>query len=179
MRIIGGAFKRKKLIVPKEKSIRPTTDKVKEAVFDSIQFEIKNKTFLDLFSGSGQMGLEALSRGAARAFFIDNNRDSIALIRSNINITSLANRSKIIFSDAFAYLQRSSEFFDIAFLDPPYSMGILNKVLPSLINKMNKDGIIICESSTSDVLPEEIGNFKKIKLRKYGNIAISTFEGES
>ncbi|MDR1253616.1 MAG: 16S rRNA (guanine(966)-N(2))-methyltransferase RsmD [Oscillospiraceae bacterium] len=175
MRVIGGTVKRKKLIMPKGKEFRLTTDKVKEAIFSAIQFEINEKTFLDLFAGSGQMGIEALSRGASSAIFIDNSQTAIKVIRSNLSIVGFIEQSKIIFNDAFPFLNNICENFDIAFLDPPFHSGIINKILPIIAQKINHNGIIICETSVKEALPEKYDNFLKMKSYHYGKIAVNIY----
>ena len=162
MRVIAGSAKGRKLKTLEGMEVRPTTDKVKEAVFSSIQFDLPGAEVLDLFSGSGQMGIEALSRGANHAVFVDRAANSLRVTRENLE-------SLQFLSDA------SLHQFDIAILDPPYRKGILMQVLPLLESKMHPDGIVICEHETGLELPENVGMLCLTKQRKYSTITITTY----
>ena len=165
MRVITGSAKGKCLETLSGVAVRPTTDRVKEAVFSAIQFEIDGKNFLDLFAGSGQMAIEALSRGALSASLVDSSRESVSVIKKNLELCKFYDKAEIFNTDYFTFLKKNKTFFDIAFLDPPYKKGILNK-----------DGIIICEHPNDEILPEEIGeNFNLCKKMKYGKIIIEMF----
>ncbi len=157
--------------------VRPTTDKVKEAVFSSIQFYLENCTFLDLFAGSGQVGIEALSRGALKAYFVDSNNKSISVVKSNLKATSLSDRAIIIKSDYKAFLQKQDikDKVDIAFLDPPYADGLLEQALPMVADVMRKTGIMICESPLNESLPDQVGDFAIKNVKKYGKIKVTTY----
>ena len=128
MRVITGTIRGKRLKEPEGMDIRPTTDKVKESVFNIIQFRVPDARMLDLFAGTGQMGIEALSRGASEVVFTDKSRQAIKLIRENLDIAEFADRAKVINTDALAYL-KSGEKFDIVFMDPPYDSPLLDKAL--------------------------------------------------
>lgn len=123
MRVITGFAKGRKLRTLSGEDVRPTTDRVKEALFSIIQFEIEGRRVLDLFAGSGQLGIEALSRGAASAVFVDSSRDSIEVVRENLNTTQLAQSAQVIQMDSLAFLAGQCGPFDIALLDPPYGAG--------------------------------------------------------
>ena len=131
MRVITGTARGHKLLAPEGYDTRPTTDKVKEAICSALQFDFPYTTVLDLFAGSGQMGIEALSRGAERAVFTDSDPKAIACIRTNVQACQFAQHSEILRTDALSYLQRCTQKFDIAFLDPPYNQGILQQILPT------------------------------------------------
>lgn len=176
MRIITGTKKGKRLETPRGLDVRPTTDKIKEAIFSMLQFDLENCNFLDLFAGSGQMGIEALSRGAKSVTFVDASRNSINIVKKNILSTDFTDRSKVYNTDAALFLKKNNAIFDIAFLDPPYNKGILQNILPLLVKFINKKGFIICESSVDDVLPESIGEFSVFKIRSYGKILITTYK---
>lgn len=178
VRIITGIAKGKKLEVLSGNEVRPTSDRVKEAVFSAIQFQLEGKKFLDLFSGSGQMGVEALSRRAHEAFFIDARRESIEIIKKNLKHVDLELNAKVINTDAESYLNSTNEIFDIAFLDPPYYSGEIQKVMPLLVNLMSKDGIIICENPSDEELPVEFGSFILCKTHIYGKIKINIYRRE-
>lgn len=179
MRVITGTCRGRKLISPIGEDVRPTTDNVKESVFSIIQFSIEGRSFLDAFAGSGQMGIEALSRGAASAVFVDNSRRSLDVVRKNLELTGLRQRADIIGTDTLAYLSSCRRKFDIAFLDPPYKQGLLQNALVLLPRVMNESGYIICEHPADEALPERTGGFIIKKSYKYGKIIITVYSGES
>lgn len=176
MRIITGVKKGKRLYTPKGLDTRPTTDKIKEAIFSMLQFDLINCNFLDLFAGSGQIGIEALSRGASNATFVDVSQNSINIVKQNLLATDFVNCSKVYNTKAEIFLKKNKDIFDIAFLDPPYNMGILQKTLPVLVNFVAKEGKIVCESSINDVLPQNVGYFTIFKTNRYGKILITTYK---
>ncbi len=175
MRVITGSVRGKKLSVLEGNDVRPTTDKVKEAIFSIIQFELPGAKVLDLFAGSGQLGIEAISRGAEKVFFVDKAKASINIITENISATGFEDKSKVIFMDSLDYLKSSKEKYDIVFLDPPYNHGILEQVLPLLESHMNNGGRIICEHEQRLILPEKIGSICLKKKYKYGKIEVSQY----
>lgn len=179
MRVITGSARGRVLETLKGGDIvRPTTDKVKEAVFSSIQFEIEGRTFLDAFAGSGQMGIEALSRGAGKAVFIDASRKAAAVIERNLTVTNLKQFASVITADTLSYLRNCMEEFDIAFLDPPYNTGILQETLPIIAQRMKKTGVIICESALNDKILQKYYKFTLDRERTYGKIKVSTYRHE-
>lgn len=174
MRVISGEVGGRRLQTPEDFAVRPTTDKVKEALFSSLQFEIEGARVLDLFSGSGQLGIEALSRGAESAVFVDNSKQSIALTKKNLSLCSL--NAQVILADSVSYIEKSEETFDIVFLDPPYLAGILQKVLPSVSEHMSESGVIVAESPFGEELPEKLNNsFELVKQKKYGSMQLSFY----
>ncbi|MBR4200235.1 MAG: 16S rRNA (guanine(966)-N(2))-methyltransferase RsmD [Oscillospiraceae bacterium] len=175
MRVITGTARGRKLLTPEGLDTRPTTDKVKEAVCSALQFDFPGANVLDLFAGSGQMGIEALSRGARRATFIDADNRALSCIRQNVKACGFADIAAVLKSDAVSFLQRTGERFDIAFLDPPYRHDILPQILPILAEKMQKNGIIVCEHEPECKLSQRILNFDLQKQKKYGKIMISVF----
>ena len=179
MRVITGSARGRVLETLKgEDVVRPTTDKVKEAVFSSIQFELEGRDFLDVFAGSGQMGIEALSRGARSAAFIDSSRQAVAVIERNLKVTGLQPLARIIRADSLTYLRSCPDRFDIAYLDPPYNMGILQEALPIIAQIMKKTGVIICESALNDKLLQKYYKFTLDRERTYGKIKVSTYRHE-
>ena len=138
MRVITGSARGRKLLTLEGEDVRPTTDRVKEAVFSVIQFETEGRRFLDFFAGSGQMGIEALSRGAKEAVFVDSAKKSVEIIRKNLASTKLAENANVVQTDWKSYLSVSGTQFDIAFLDPPYGKGILQRALEALPAHMSK-----------------------------------------
>ncbi len=179
MRVITGLAKGRKLETLTGTDVRPTTDMIKEAVFSAIQFDIEGRAFLDLFAGSGQMGIEAISRGADRAVFIDANPDAVAVIKSNLSKTGFTDKSKVFRSDYFSFLASTSEKFDIAFLDPPYRLDILEKALNTVTGVMQPHGIIICEHPLDVTVPDKINGFALERQRKYSKIIISIYRKDS
>ena len=178
MRVITGIARGRKLETLSGNDVRPTTDKVKEAIFSSIQFDIEGRRILDLFAGSGQLGIEALSRGANSATFVDLNTDAFAVIERNLKNTNLKDDAKVVRADYFSFCAGTRDTFDIAFLDPPYREGILEKALSAVTGIMSDYGIIICEHPNDITLSENVGDFTKYKTAKYGKIAVSYFRKE-
>lgn len=175
MRVITGSAKGRRLKTLEGQDVRPTTERVKEAVFSIIQFDIEGRLFLDLFAGSGQMGIEALSRGARGAFFVDASRESINVIKQNVVATKV-DGAKILNTDSIAFIGRvQPEKFDIAFLDPPYKTGLLQQALPLVALQMKKSGIILCERPIDEEIPEKINGFVLDRNYRYGKIMISTY----
>lgn len=175
MRVITGKARGRKLQTPSGREIRPTTDVVKEAVFSIIQFGIEDRVFLDAFAGSGQMGIEALSRGAKKAVFLDSGKQSCETVKKNLTVTGLTENAVVKNTDTVAYLSGTPEKFDIAFVDPPYRTGLLMQALEKLPRVMNQGGIIICEHPIEEQLPEIIQDFAVKKHYKYGKIMITVY----
>lgn len=174
MRIITGLARGVRLETLEGDSVRPTTEKVKEAIFSSIQFDIEGATVLDLFAGSGQLGLEALSRGARKAVFIDSSPQAIEIIKRNVKKTKLEKSSVVYRSDYGSFLLGTKECFDIAFIDPPYSEGILDEALKSVVPRMSDAGIIVCEHPSDVSVSECVGSFKIFKQYNYGKLICVT-----
>lgn len=175
MRIITGSKRGKKLITLEGEQVRPTTDRVKESLFNILQFQLEGRKFLDLFAGSGQIGLEALSRGAALAVFVDSSKDSIRVVEKNVASTGLGDQAKVVLADFASYLRGCRERFDIAFLDPPYRQGLLEKALPLVAERMNPGGVILCEHPKDETLPETAGAFHQQKSYRYGKILLTAY----
>ncbi len=175
MRVITGTARGRKLQPLEGKDVRPTTDKVKESVFSIIQFQIQGRVFLDLFSGSGQIGIEALSRGAKKAYLVDQSIKSIRVIEQNVKTTGFEKSATVVRQDAQSFLLSARENFDIAYLDPPFDKGIIDDVLPLVSAKMNKGGVILCECGDSETLPEESGDFVLDRTYRYGKIKVSLY----
>ena len=150
MRIITGSARGTKLDTLEGETTRPTTDRVKEAVFSMLQFDIEGRAVLDLFAGSGQLALEALSRGAARATLIDQSRDAVAIITANAKKTHLYEKCRISNADYTSFIRGAAgrDRYDIVFLDPPYNSGLLEASLKAIANAdiLNVGAYIVCES---------------------------------
>lgn len=177
MRIITGQYRGRKLESPVGNDVRPTTDKVKEAIFNLLMLEVQDSICVDLFAGSGSLGLEALSRGATRCYFCDNSRSSINLIKENIKKCKAEGESVVIAGDYSKALSRLEEKIDIFLLDPPYREGMYEKCLSQIDsqNLLSDGGTIIAEHGSRDILPEHIGQLEKIKVRKYGTMSVSVY----
>lgn len=155
--------------------VRPTTDMVKEAMFSMVQFELEGARVLDLFCGSGQLGIEALSRGAAYCTFVDQSREAQEVTRQNLQTTGLGKNSKVAAMEAGAFLAATQDTFDIALLDPPYGQELPAKVLPALAEKMAPAGVILCETVKTDDPPQAVGDFTKVKTFRYGQIKLTVY----
>ena len=175
MRVITGIARGKRLRSLEGNDVRPTTDKVKEGIFSAIQFDIEGRRFLDMFAGSGQMGIEALSRGAESAVFIDSSPAAIKICTENVDFAGFLDSAKILKRDSIGYVSATAERFDIAFLDPPYEAGILLRALDTVTAKMSDYGIIICEHPSDVSLPDNAGNFTVYKVYRYGKINVTVY----
>lgn len=175
MRVITGTARGRRLETLDGLEVRPTTDKVKEAVFSAIQFEVEGAMVLDLFCGSGQMGIEALSRGAGKCVFVDNLRASTDITKKNLVTTDLFNKSKVVSMDVEMFLSTTKDKYDIIFMDPPYSKGLIQKCLPKAAECISDGGVILCEHEFNDEVPEQIGEFNMVKQYKYGRVFVTTY----
>ena len=176
MRVVSGIARGLRLETIVKNNIRPTTDKVKESVFNILQFDIIGKRFLDLFGGTGQIGIEAASRGASKVIIVENNREAFDVIKRNIKKLKDKFKIEAVFLNSVDFLVSTKEVVDIAFLDPPYGSGLLNVISKYIDRIMNKDGLIVCESSIDAGFDGSIGRFDKIKEYKYGKILISVYK---
>lgn len=174
MRVITGTARGRKLLEPSDMSVRPTTDMVKEAMFNIIQFDIEGRRVLDLFAGTGQLGIEALSRGAAECVFVDESPRSLKLVRANLERCSL--RGKVEQCDSLGYLRRAGKF-DLVFLDPPYDSNLLESALEIIQNVdiLNDGGIIVCESRPEKSMPELNAPYRRTLSRRYGKICLTVY----
>lgn len=167
MRIVGGKFRSRVIKAPNGMNTRPTSDKVKESMFNIINQKIFNAKCLDLFAGSGNLGLEAISRGANYVYFVDHNKNSINIIKENIKTLNVESQCKVFPLDYLVALKNINDCFDIIFLDPPYRYDILNNILKIVEEKnmINEFSIIIYESDKEHQLND--GNFINYTLKKY------------
>ena len=177
MRVITGKARGVQLKTPDGMTTRPTSDRVKEALFSIIQFEIPGATVLDLFGGTGQLGIEALSRGAKRAVFVDAGEPACRLIRENLKRTRLEGDAAVIRSDYLDYLKRCKETFQIIFLDPPYAEVFLETALKRIaeIDILQSGGIIVAERPLGKELPWEFEGFTRSRDYKYGNTLLTVY----
>jgi 16S rRNA (guanine966-N2)-methyltransferase len=179
MRVITGTARGRRLKTLEGNDVRPTTDRVKEAVFSIIQFEVQAAKVLDLFAGSGQMGVEALSRGAKLAVFVDQSKQSLEVVRENLKTTGLTAGSRVVAMDYKSFLLGCKDRFDIAFLDPPYHQGLLQEALPLVAACMEPGGVILCEHQKGEELPETVVDFKLQKQYNYGKITVTAYRAAS
>lgn len=175
MRVITGIARGRKLIAPEGLDVRPTTDKVKEAIFSAVQFELDGAYVLDLFAGSGQMGIEALSRGAKRAVFVDNSLKAIRCVNENLRNTGLARHAEVINRDSYDFIKQTAQKFNIIILDPPYRYGHIANLLPFAGKKLADGGCIICEYESDAEEPTAPEGTLLRKTYRYGKINVTIF----
>ena len=175
MRVITGIARGRRLVAPEGMDVRPTTDKVKEAIFSAIQFQIEGADVLDLFAGSGQMGIEAISRGAKHAVFIDSSNRALRCVHENLRNTGFERYSEVISRDSYDYIKLTSQHFDIIILDPPYRHSHVDNVLPFAAKKLNEGGLIICEYEAEADAPAAPEGMTLRKTYKYGKISAAVF----
>lgn len=180
LKIITGTAKGKILKTLEGEATRPTSERIKEAVFSSIQFDIESRRVLDIFAGCGQLGLEALSRGAESCMFIDSSREAMDVVKANVKATGFEKQCKYLVSDARNYIRKASgrEIFDLVFIDPPYALECSSDIMKRLCEGgMLADGaIVVCESGTETVNPDAFPHFEVTKSRQYGKkTAINIF----
>lgn len=177
MRVITGTARGRKLEAPLGADItRPTSDMVKEAMFSIIQFEVEGAMVLDLYAGSGQLGIEALSRGAKMCVFVDQNKEAHEVIKTNLTKTELLKSSRVVMMDAKSFLASTKDTFDIVLLDPPYGAEGINEILTLAAAKTADTGVIIYEAAKKTETPEQAGSFIRTKVRKYGAAALSVYK---
>lgn len=181
MRITGGQVRGRILANPKGLDIRPTTDQIREAIFSIIGQDLSGLRVLDLFAGTGSLGLEALSRGALQALFIDNSPQSIALIKKNLALCGFQDSGIILKRDLRRQILLTSalktELFDLVFLDPPYGKNIIPSLLEDLTPRdmLSSTSQVIAESSKTESLPSRVGNLHTIDIRLYGDTKITLY----
>lgn len=177
MRVITGTARGRKLRDLPGLDTRPTTDKVKESIFNIVQFDVEGRRVLDLFAGTGQLGIEALSRGAERCVFVDQSREAVKVIKENVEHTGFEQQSRVQQGDSIAFLTSCRERFGLAFLDPPYAADLLEKALFKMaeIDIMAENGIIVCESAVEKVLPDLPAPYEKGREYRYGKIKLTLY----
>ncbi len=175
MRVITGSARGMSLKTLDGELTRPTSEKVKEAVFSAVQFEIEGARVLDLFAGSGQLGIESLSRGAKNAVFVDSNKSAAEIIKANVEKTGFSDRAEIFVRDYASFLRMNIRKFDLVFLDPPYASGLLIKAAESVSDFVDEKGVVICEHPCSDTMPEKAGELSKYREYKYGKTAVTIY----
>lgn len=177
MRVITGTARGRKLkTLEGGEVIRPTTDRVKEAMFSIVQFELPGARVLDLFAGSGQLGIEALSRGAQSAVFVDNNAEAFETVKENLKTTGLYKNAEVLNTDSISFIKNSKLKFDLIIIDPPYKKGVSQEVLPYAAECCTDGATIICETDFSEELPDDLGSFVKHKEYKYSKTKLTTYK---
>lgn len=177
MRIISGTKRGKKLREPDNYDIRPTTDMVKESLFNIIQFDIEGRRVLDLFAGTGQLGIECLSRGAAEVTFVDQSREAVTIVKDNLKRCGF--EARVVQSDSIAFLGRG-EKFDVILIDPPYATNLVDKALEIInsVDILTEGGIIMCESGREKPMPDMNMPYFKCKEYNYGKVKLTTYNRE-
>ena len=180
MRVISGTARGRRLKELEGMETRPTTDRVKEAVFNIIQFDIEGRRILDLFAGTGQLGIEALSRGAAMAVFVEQRRDAATLIRDNLKVTDFTDRGRVINGEAMSFLASCREKFDVVFVDPPYAANLWEGTLAAIsrFDILANHGIIVCESPLEQEMPDVAPPYFLHRTYRYGKIKVTTYHRE-
>lgn len=172
MKVITGSLRGRTVQTLDGEATRPTTQRVKEALFSAVQFDIEGRRVLDAFAGSGQLGIEAISRGAASCVFVDSNREAAEIVRKNVTALGIGAQSTVLCQDTMQFLLRTSERFDIVFLDPPYAAGLLERALPASAGLLNPGGFIVCESDEKAELPETVGDLSLYRSYRYSHVKL-------
>lgn len=176
MRVITGFARGRRLLTPPDSAVRPTTDKVKESLFNIIRFDLPDSVVLDLFAGTGQLGIEAISGGAAKAVFVDSSKKSLELVKKNLEICLFSDKAQSFLSDAFDFLANTALKFDIVFLDPPYHKELCLKALEGLSHVLNDGALVICETQADEILPEKIDGIELCREYKYSTIKLTVYK---
>ncbi len=180
LRIVGGTARGIRINAPDTTKTRPTLDRVKESVFNMLMPYIDETHVLDLFAGSGNLGIEALSRGALHTVFVDESKTCRAIIAENLNKTKFISQSQILTMDVFRalrLLKDEGRKFDLVFMDPPYNMNFLVKTLQLLndFDIIKEDGIVACEHHEDERAPEKVGSLSKVRSKAYGDTLFSFY----
>lgn len=175
MRIIAGTARGRRLLTLKGEDTRPTLERVKEGIFSAAQFWLPGASVLDLFAGSGQLGLEALSRGAKHCTFVDSSPEAVSVIKQNADSLGLATQCRILRSTAVAFLARTTDRFDFVVMDPPYRSGELPRLLKMVSGICAPAAMVLCESEADIGLPQATGGLALEKQYRYGTVIVSRY----
>ncbi len=183
MRVISGSARGRRLLTPKNSRIRPTADRVKESLFNILTVvagNLSGRRVLDVFAGTGNLGIEALSRGAAEAVFVDENREAASLVRKNLELTGLAGSGRVLQMEALSALrslEKHAAPFGLIFLDPPYRQGLSGQALEFLAASalIDETSLVIVETAAREELPDRFGRLREFDRRVYGDTAIAFF----
>jgi 16S rRNA (guanine966-N2)-methyltransferase len=178
MRIISGKLKGRRLLTPRKGLLRPTADRVKESMFNILGKEVGGNVVLDLFAGTGNLGIEALSRGAKMTIFVEKHREALRLIERNISLCEMEDRSEILPKDVIQglrILNQRRESFDLILMDPPYEKGLIQRTLETLNAEMiyHRDSLLVIEHTRREPLPELSRSWHLIRQRKIGDTVLS------
>lgn len=178
MRIIAGLAKSRRLVAPPGDTTRPMTDRMRESLFSSIAARLPNARVLDLYAGSGSMGLEALSRGAESAVFVEKDRDALDTLRANLDAIGLG--GTVVASDVDAFLVRCSQVFDIAFVDPPYAVPLASVVetVDKLSPLLTQGAVVVVHRRYGDDLPSRLEDLVLVDQRRFGGAELWRYEKE-
>ena len=177
MRIVAGNARGRKLKELPGMDTRPTTDKVKESMFNIVQFDIEGRRVLDLFAGTGQLGCEALSRGAAYVTFVDQSREAVRVVKENAALVADPDSFEVLQRDALGFVQARPGKYGLIFLDPPYRTGLMEKALTAIatIDIVAEHGIIVCETGLDEILPTLPEPYEMGREYRYGKIKITLY----
>ncbi|MDR2665802.1 MAG: 16S rRNA (guanine(966)-N(2))-methyltransferase RsmD [Oscillospiraceae bacterium] len=177
MRVISGTARGRRLHEPSGRGVRPTADRVKEAMFNIIQLRVENRRVLDLFSGTGQLGIEALSRGARGAVFVDASPESVRLTRENVELSGVSGLEAVVRRDSIAYLGEGCGRFGLIFLDPPFDTALLRESLDKIMkfDILEENGIIVCESRSDAPAPDARDPYYIASGHKYGGTKLTLY----
>jgi 16S rRNA (guanine(966)-N(2))-methyltransferase RsmD len=180
MRVIAGTFRGMKLIAPTNEEIRPTLDRVREDIFNIIAPYVYEADFLDLYSGSGAVAIEAISRNAMSATLVENAAQSLKVISENIKKTKQQDKFKVVARDVERFLNQSSHTYDIIFLDPPYKETNIEAQLDLIVTKglIDPSGVIVAEQGVNAHLPESFGSFSLYRTKKYKSTVVYFYRDE-
>ena len=173
MRVIAGKARGHNLVTPDGLDVRPTLDRVKESVFSALMPYLSDAVVLDLFSGSGSLGIEALSRGASKCDFVDSARRSVQATNDNLKATRLLDFANVHFSDWKSFLSNSRTEYDLVFLDPPYTKGIEDEVMSVLAKNVSECGVVVLET---EIVPKPFSGFEVIRQAKYGRVYVTFYK---
>ena len=174
LRVISGSARGKKLISLEGLEVRPTLDRVKESVFNMIAFDIAQARVLDLFCGSGALGIEALSRGAEEAVFVDSAKASLAVTQKNLEATHLLSQATLCLSDSVQFLQKTTEPFDLIFIDPPYKAKLYDAVVETIAMRglLAPEGTLVIEAAAEEAISIPEQTFSSVREKTYGKVKI-------
>lgn len=179
MRVISGIFKGRKLRTLSGYRVRPTSQRVREAIFDLLEVEWDGCVVLDLFAGSGALGVEALSRGAQRAVFVEMDPAAVELLWKNLSVLGVTERAKVVRADVIRFLRKggSKEQYGVVFADPPYGKQLASKCLMELAKRgwLSKGAMVVIEHSKREHLEEERGSLRLVSRRRYGDTMVSLY----
>ncbi|MEA2102735.1 MAG: 16S rRNA (guanine(966)-N(2))-methyltransferase RsmD [Thermodesulfobacteriota bacterium] len=176
IRICSGTYRSRRIECPSS-GVRPTTDRVKEAIFSSLGMDFAGLNCLDLFSGSGSLGIEALSRGARHVVFVDSSKKSIRVIEKNLAMLKARDHSRVIWSDAARFIKKCPDRFDCIFMDPPYNKGLASQTIHRVYQLLNTQGILVIEHSRDEKIDiESFRDTGRSRVRTYGKTVITYLE---